>query len=162
MTYAQILPYLIKKGLVERKPLPPVPTPPPCNFDINARCDYHAGSPGHTTKKCIAFKYKVKDLLKHKIIYFTTENPNIKNNPIPGHAGPTINVVEVSEDNVLIRKINQVKTHMTRIHEKLIGYEKFEKLHANCEVCLLNLDKCKKVKKCLQLMMDQGLVQIGY
>lgn len=79
-----------------------------------------------------------------------------------GYTGPTVNAIEGSKDNILIQRVDQVKNLMSRIREKLIDYELFEKLHADCKVCLLNPDKCKKMKKCLQQMMDQGLVQIRY
>lgn len=42
-----------------------------------------------------------------------------------------------------------MKNPITRIHEKLIGYELFGKLHTDCKVCLLNPDKYERVKKCL-------------
>lgn len=45
-TYTQVLPHLIQKGLVEIKPLAPPSNPPPRGYDANARCDFHAGSPG--------------------------------------------------------------------------------------------------------------------
>ncbi|MCI45498.1 gag-pol polyprotein, partial [Trifolium medium] len=52
MSYGQILPYLIQKGLVEPRHLPPAKQPYPLGFDMNARCDYHAGSPGHNVENC--------------------------------------------------------------------------------------------------------------
>lgn len=79
-----------------------------------------------------------------------------------GHDGQIINAIEESEDNILIQWVDQIKTLMSRIQEKMIGFELFEKVHADCKVCLLNPDKCEKMKKCLQQMMDQGLLQIGY
>lgn len=46
---------------------PPIPsgascptlTPLPRGYDDNARCDFHDGSSGHTTEKCMALKLKV-------------------------------------------------------------------------------------------------------
>ncbi|MCH85686.1 gag-pol polyprotein [Trifolium medium] len=70
MPYGQILPYLIQKGLVEPRPLPPVKVPYPPSFDVNARCDYHAGSPGHDVENCRAFKFKVQELLDRKLLSF--------------------------------------------------------------------------------------------
>jgi hypothetical protein len=68
--YGQILPYLIQKGMVEPKPLPPVEPPYPSHFNINARCDYHAGSPGHNIEICKAFKYKAQELIDRKLLSF--------------------------------------------------------------------------------------------
>lgn len=39
-----------------------IPLYPP-NFDENARCGYHDGSPGHTTDNCMTLKYKVQELV---------------------------------------------------------------------------------------------------
>ncbi|XP_050909539.1 uncharacterized protein LOC127123358 [Lathyrus oleraceus] len=162
MTHTQILPYLIQRGLVEPKPLVPPSTSPPCGYDVNAICDFHAGSLRHTTENFLALKFKVQDLLNCKIISFDAENPNIKNNLMLWHNGPTVNAIKGSKDSILIKEVDQVKTYMARIREKLIGYEMFGKLHADCKVFPLKSGKCEKMKRCMQLMMDQGVVQIGY
>jgi hypothetical protein len=50
MPYSQVLPYLIKRGLIVPKELKPVGPPYPPGFDANARCDFHAGAHGHSTE----------------------------------------------------------------------------------------------------------------
>lgn len=156
------MPWLIQRGLVEIKLLAPPPTPPPRGYDVNAKCNFHAGSLGHTTKKCLTVKFKIQDLLDRKIISFTPEGLNVKGNLMSGHNGPTINVIEGLENDILIQRVDQVNTPISKILEKLIGYKSLEELHVDCKICLINLDTCGRMKKCLQQMMDQGLVQIGY
>lgn len=95
--------------------------------------------------------------MDRNIISFTLEGLNVKGNPIPGHNVPTINVIEGVEDNILIQRVDQVKTHISKIHEKLIGYKAFEELHTDFKICLINPDTCGRVKKCLQQMMNKGL-----
>ncbi|XP_045802534.1 uncharacterized protein LOC123896156 [Trifolium pratense] len=73
LSYGQILPYLIQKGLVEPRPLPPAKKPYPPGFDMNVRCDYHAGSLGHNVEDCRAFKYKVQELIDRKLLSFKEE-----------------------------------------------------------------------------------------
>lgn len=51
---------------------------------------------------------------------------------------------------------------MSRICERLVGYEVFEELHDDCKICRSDPDECEKMKKCLLQMMNQGLVQIRY
>lgn len=46
MTYNQILAYVIHKGWVRPKALIPMKPLYPPNFDVNARCQCHVGSPG--------------------------------------------------------------------------------------------------------------------
>lgn len=58
--------------------------------------------------------------------------------------------------------IDQVKTPISNIQEKLFGYKAFEELHANCKMFLINPDTCGRMKECLQQMINEGLVQIGY
>ena len=70
MPYGQILPYLLQKGMVELKPLPPVEPPYPPTFDVNASCDYHAGALGHNIENCRGFKHKVQELIDQKLLSF--------------------------------------------------------------------------------------------
>lgn len=147
---------------MENRPLAPPQTPPPHGYAANPRCDFHAGSLGHTTDKCLALKFKVQDLLDRKVISFAAENPNVKNNPMLGQDDPPINALEKSEDNILIQRVYQVKTYISRICEILISYEVFKELLGDCKICWSNLDKCENMKRCLQQMMNQGLVQMGY
>ncbi|KAI5425398.1 hypothetical protein KIW84_031269 [Lathyrus oleraceus] len=44
MSYNQVLPYLIKGGLIVPKELRLVIPPYPPGFDVNARCDFHVGA----------------------------------------------------------------------------------------------------------------------
>lgn len=108
---------MIQKELVEIKPLAPPPNPHPCSYYANARCDFHAGSPGHTTEKCLALKFKVQDLLDHKIISFAPEGPNVKGNSMAGHSGPTIKDLEGLDDNIVIQVAYQIRTPMSRVRE---------------------------------------------
>src|ERR1044072_1459989 len=59
MTYTSLLPYLIQDGRVVPRELKLVPGPSKPWFNENARCAFHANSPGHTTEDCFAFKCKV-------------------------------------------------------------------------------------------------------
>lgn len=146
---------------METRPLAPPPIPPR-GYDANSRYDFHDGLPRHATERCLALKFKVQDLLDHKVISFTAYIPNAKNNQMSGHDGPNINTIKNSESNVLIQRMDQIKTLMSRICERLIRYEVFEELHDDCNICRSNPDKCEKMKTCLQQMMNQGLIQIGY
>src|SRR4051812_31451203 len=59
MTYNKLLPYLVQSLLVSPKSLKPPPQPFPPGYDPNVQCGYHAGSVGHSTEDCNAFKAKV-------------------------------------------------------------------------------------------------------
>ena len=59
VTYAELLPKLIDSGSVV--PIQARPRRPPFLkwYDVNIRCDYHSGVPGHSIENCTIFKNKV-------------------------------------------------------------------------------------------------------
>ncbi|GAU28982.1 hypothetical protein TSUD_391830 [Trifolium subterraneum] len=162
LQYPYILPYLLQKGMVEPKPLAPLVPPYPPFYDANAKCEYHAGAPGHNIESCKAFKYKVQELLDRKLISFKEEGPNVKTNPLPGHASFSVNAIEEVEELELLKDVSQIKTPLSVVRESLIGYELFEKLHSSCKDCVMNPASCQGMKESLQKLMDQGFVLIGY
>jgi hypothetical protein len=70
MTYSQLLQPLIQNSLVVPKSLKPVPQPYPPGYNPNEKCGYHAGSEGHSTEDCDAFKAKVQQLIDKRYIGF--------------------------------------------------------------------------------------------
>jgi hypothetical protein len=148
--------------MVELKSLAPMIPPYPPYYDASATCDYHDASLGHNIENCKAFKFKVQELIDRKLLSFKEESPNVKINPLPGHASSSVNVVEEIEEFEVVKEVAKVKTPMSVIREKLIGFDQFEEMHSSCEICSTNPANCQKMKKCLQELMNQGLVQIGY
>ncbi|XP_050908580.1 uncharacterized protein LOC127122257 [Lathyrus oleraceus] len=74
MSYSQLLPYLIQNSLVDPKPLRQLLEPYPPGYDPDVQCGYHAGSIGHSTEECNAFKAKVQQLIDKKYISFPDRN----------------------------------------------------------------------------------------
>ncbi|XP_050916837.1 uncharacterized protein LOC127132018 [Lathyrus oleraceus] len=89
VSYSQVLPYLIKDGLIVPKELLQVIPPYPPGFDVNARCDFHAGAQGHSVENCRALKHKVQDLIDSRAIMFTPQGLNIVNTLMPSQEGPS-------------------------------------------------------------------------
>lgn len=94
ISYGQILPYMIKSGFVVPKQLKPILPSYLLGYDINTKCDFHAGEPRHTVDNCKDLKYKVQDLIDSKEIYFTPCDPNVKNNHMPTHAESSVNIIK--------------------------------------------------------------------
>ncbi|CAL5191953.1 unnamed protein product [Lathyrus oleraceus] len=93
MSYSQVLPYLIKDRLIVPKELRPMIPPYPPGFDVNARCDFHAGAPGHSTEDCKVLKSQVQKFLDSKMFSFAPRGLQINNNPSPSHEGPLVHVI---------------------------------------------------------------------
>jgi hypothetical protein len=74
--YADLLPILIKKKLVQTRPLPRVPNPLPSWYRPDLKCDFHQGAPGHDTEQCYPLKEEVQKLIENNTGFF--EDPDIK------------------------------------------------------------------------------------
>jgi len=81
MTYTELLPNLISNGLVVVCPLKPLQPLYPKGYDANVKCDYHSGAVGHSTERCLSFKYKVQSLLDVGWLSFQEDRLTVENNP---------------------------------------------------------------------------------
>lgn len=64
------------------------------NPDVS--CALYAGYIENSTEDCLVFKAKVQELIDHKILSFSEEQPNVKTNPLHIHNVPIVN--EIIED----------------------------------------------------------------
>jgi len=76
MKYADFLPVLLKKNLVQILAPPRVPNPLPPWYRPDQNCVFHQGAPGHDTEQCYPLKEKVQKLIENNIWSF--EDPDIK------------------------------------------------------------------------------------
>ena len=93
MSYAELLPTLIQKKLVQTQPPPVVPSPLPWYYKANQTCAFHQGAPGHSVENCYPLRTEVQRLVKSGILSFKDVGPNVKDNPLPKHGG--VNVVNM-------------------------------------------------------------------
>ena len=63
MSYGELLPVLVQNYGISVIPARPKRPPYPKRYEINARCEYHGGVRGHSTKNCMTFKDKVQSLI---------------------------------------------------------------------------------------------------
>ena len=65
---SQLLARLLQGSLIQLRNVTPVPYPIPPDYDMNARCEYHSRTFGHTIDNCNVFKHKVQNLIDSKVI----------------------------------------------------------------------------------------------
>ncbi|KAK2436742.1 hypothetical protein QL285_021714 [Trifolium repens] len=75
MTYAELLPTLIEKNLVQTRAPPPVPEKLPWWYKPDLSCVFHQGAPGHDVERCLVLKSEVQRLIKDNILSFKDQNP---------------------------------------------------------------------------------------
>ncbi|XP_014521831.1 uncharacterized protein LOC106778386 [Vigna radiata var. radiata] len=76
MTYAKLLPDLLRNNLIKVCPTRSVRPLYPKNYDINVRCDYHEGARGHSIEACKALKHKVQSLIDSGCLKFEESRSN--------------------------------------------------------------------------------------
>ncbi|KAK2389917.1 hypothetical protein QL285_063474 [Trifolium repens] len=76
MSYAEWLPTLIEKNLVQTRGPPPVPEKLPWWYKPDLSCVFHQGAPGHDIERCLVLKSEVQRLIKDNILSFKDQNPN--------------------------------------------------------------------------------------
>ena len=70
MSYGELLRILVQNYGISVIPARPKIPPYSEGYDINARCEYHGGVRGHSTKDCTTFKDKVQSLINVDPIKF--------------------------------------------------------------------------------------------
>lgn len=80
----------------------------PPGYDANTRCEYKMGAPRHMVDNCKSLKHKVQDFINCKADTFTPIGPNVMTNPMSTHTGPSVNVIEESDSQELIEKVEEI------------------------------------------------------
>ncbi|XP_050877528.1 uncharacterized protein LOC127081300 [Lathyrus oleraceus] len=161
MSYTELYPSLLQKGLVVPRPMGPPPDHLPPWYNPNAHCPFHEGAPGHDLEGCYALKHRVRELIESKILSFKDMGPNVKNNPLPPHENPGVNAIEDASVGVTVDKVEDVKTPLAAFHARLVEAGLVNVDHNNCEECATHPKGCQVVRDNIQNLMDEGVLQIS-
>ncbi|XP_050916145.1 uncharacterized protein LOC127131260 [Lathyrus oleraceus] len=161
MSYTELYPSLLQKGLVVSRPMGPPPDRLPPWYNPNAHCPFHEGAPGHDLEGCYALKHRVRELIESKILSFKDMGPNVKKNPLPSHENPGVNAIEDASVGVTVDKVEDVKTPLAAFHARLVEVGLVDVDHDDCEECATHLRGCQVVRDNIQNLMDEGVLQIS-
>lgn len=132
----------------------------PANYNPNARCEFHSGSVGHDVGNCLDLKYAVQNLLDSKDTKFTPDNgPNVIQNPMPAHNGPTVNVIKYDESFNLIMDVNFVTTPLPFVKEYLIKNDVYRGCFPECCKCKSHPEGCDDLKAGIQSLITEWFLQ---
>jgi hypothetical protein len=70
MTYAELLPILLMKNLVQTRKPPRVPNELPVWYQPDLSCAFHQGAPGHDIEHCFSLKSEVQKLIEANMLFF--------------------------------------------------------------------------------------------
>ncbi|KAI5395140.1 hypothetical protein KIW84_061657 [Lathyrus oleraceus] len=86
--------------------------------------------------------------------------PNVKKNPLPEHGKAAVNMVQGCPSKYKILYVNHIRQSLVEMHRLLCGYSHYELDHDRCRVCTINERGCRQVRKEIQEMLDQGVIEI--
>src|SRR3954469_20327947 len=87
MTYTELYPALVQKGLITTRAMPPPRNPLPDGFRSDLHCEFHQGAAGHDLERCFPLKERVQELVRSKLLTFKDMGPNVVTNPLPDQSG---------------------------------------------------------------------------
>ncbi|XP_025985529.2 uncharacterized protein [Glycine max] len=153
MKYADLLPALLAKNLVQVRTPPRTPDVLPPWFRHDLTCAFHQGAPGHDVENCYVLKNEVQKLVRANLLSFKDQNPNVQANPLPNH-GPAVNMIQDCDEDGVILNVQHVRTPLVPIHIKMCEAALFDHDHAACEICPVNVKGCPKVQEDVQELID--------
>ena len=144
--------------MVQLRTLAPPTGKLPNGYDVNAKCDFHSGAPGHTIENCRAFKHVVQDLVDSKAINFAP-TPNVIQNPMPAHGGASANAIDGDEGLCLVSDVNAVKTPLLFVKDRLLKGGVFPGCMEDCQECPDHVNGCANLREGIQKLMNEGGLQ---
>jgi hypothetical protein len=135
MTYAELLPALLEKNLVQTRAPPPLPEKLPWWHRADHFCAFHQGAPDHDTEQCWALKYEVQKLIRANSLSFKDTNPNVQVNPLPNHGAASINMVSECPGKFHVFDIRLIQESLVQMHINLCKLFFFQHDHAACPIC---------------------------
>ncbi|XP_047172662.1 uncharacterized protein LOC124840622, partial [Vigna umbellata] len=167
MTYTKLLPHLLKKGMASIRPMKPLQPPYPHNYDPNASCNFHGGSVGHSTERCMALKFKVQSLIDAGWLKFQEDKPSVEINPLAEHGNTSTNAIEDGRHR-LVRDVSEIRSSKKVIFETLMRLGLLrggDDLGETCGICPGAehiITECTRFRSFLQDLIDRSFLQIYY
>ncbi|GAU10455.1 hypothetical protein TSUD_419240, partial [Trifolium subterraneum] len=162
MKYAELLPALLEKKLIQTRAPPRVPEILPGWYRADLSCAFHQGAPGHDTEHCFILKSEVQRLIRANVLSFKDVNPNFQDNPLPNH-GASVNMVFGCPGKFQVFDIRHIREPLVQTHKNLCKLFFFKHDHEACPICPNNPRGCQQVRADIQGMLDfRRELQITY
>lgn len=97
--------------------------------------------------------------MEKKILSFRDLGPNVKSNHLPSHG--TFNAIEEASDGDVIKDVANIKNPLLAFHARLVEVGLVSACHKYCEECAIHLGGCEMVRKDVQDLMNQGVLQVS-
>ncbi|KAI5444522.1 hypothetical protein KIW84_012959 [Lathyrus oleraceus] len=145
--------------MIQPRNPPHTPEPLPWWYKPDLHCAFHQGALDHDIENCYPLKYEVQKLIKSGMLSFEDRAPNVKANPLPAHDNSSVNMVDVRPGNFRVFDIRHIRQSLVEIHRTLCLINDCEHDHDACVICSVNPRGCVIVKRDIQKLVDEGVIQ---
>lgn len=118
VTYRELYQSLYYAHAIAPFHLKPLQPPYPKWYDANARCEYHAGIPGHSIENYTDFKKAVERFIKMGVVKF--DNTLNTENPFPNHSDQGVNAIGEASERRMKEDVADVRMPMKVIWEEMM------------------------------------------
>ncbi|KAI5397039.1 hypothetical protein KIW84_063023 [Lathyrus oleraceus] len=94
------------------------------------------------------------------MVSFEDRAPNVKANPLPAHGNSSINMVDGCPDEFKVFDVRFIRRSLVRMHKDICVVSDCEHDNDGCAIYSVNPRGCMIVKRDIQWLMDEGLIQI--
>ena len=98
--------------------------------------------------------------MKSGMVSFEDRAPNVKANPLPAHGNATVNMVEGCPGNFRVFDVRRIHRSLVEMHRTLCLICDCEHDHDGCVICSVNPSGCMIIKRDIQKLMDENIIQI--
>ena len=86
--------------------------------------------------------------------------PNVKADIFPAHGNASVNMMDGCPGNFRVFDVRCIRRSLVEMHRTLCLISDCENDHDGCAICSVNPRGCMIVKKDIQKLMDENLIQI--
>lgn len=123
-------------------------------------CAFHQNAPGHGLEDFFSLKVEVQKLTRAGILNFKNVGPNVKENPMPNHGSSSVNTIEFCPNEYRVLKVEEIRSSLVKLHIVLCAHGLFQHNHKMCGVCSISSRGCKDIRRDLQAVLDEGMIQV--
>ncbi|KAI5445087.1 hypothetical protein KIW84_013370 [Lathyrus oleraceus] len=118
------------------------------------------GASGHDIENCHPLKYEVQKLVKNGMVSFEDRAPNVKANQLPAHGNASVNMVDGCPGNFRVFDVRRICRSLVEMPKTMCLVSDCEHDHDGCVICGVNPCGCIIVKRDIQKLMDENVIQI--
>ena len=94
------------------------------------------------------------------MVSFEDLAPNVKANPLLAHGNSSVNMVDGCPGEFKVFDVRFIRRSLVMMHKDICLVSDCEHDHDGCAICSVNPRGCVVVKRDIQRLMDEGLIQI--